>query len=106
MKRFLSTTSALAVAMAFTIAPTASLAGKGGVPNENGLANGKGSIHAHQNGKGDPNPDKGNDSAPPEPEEEGEFSDDREDLADLENDYEEVGAESADVEGEEDVEEY
>lgn len=30
----------------------------------------------------------------------------REDLADLEKDYEEVGAESADVEGEEDVEEY
>ena len=102
MKRLLSTASALSLALAYSVAPTVALAGKGGVPNANGVANGQGSIHAHQNGKGDPQADRGNDSAPVVEEEEEE-----EDLADLESDYEEVGTESVDddVEGDE-IDEY
>ncbi|MDG2340807.1 MAG: hypothetical protein P8L32_06385 [Paracoccaceae bacterium] len=103
MKRLLSTASALSLALAYSVAPTVALAGKGGVPNANGVANGQGSIHAHQNGKGDPQADRGNDSAPVVEEEEEE----EEDLADLESDYEEVGTESVDddVEGDE-IDEY
>lgn len=101
MKQKFSGVSALAVICALAIAPTSVLAGKGGVPNENGLANGKGSIHAHLNGKGDPNPEKGNDSAPATDDTDATVDDEPAD----DTDYEEVGAESADVEGEEEVEE-
>lgn len=58
--------STLAVVAALAIAPSASFADKGGTPNANGLANGKGSANAHKN-KPDPNPTRGNDSAPADP---------------------------------------
>lgn len=105
MKRLLSTASALSLTLAYSVAPTVALAGKGGVPNANGVANGQGSIHAHQNGKGDPQADRGNDSAPVVEEEE---DDEGDDPADIDGAYEEIGTESVDddVEGEEEGDEY
>lgn len=55
-------TSAIALAAALSLAPTVTLAGKGGVPAEQAQANGQGAAHAHQK-KEDPNADRGNDSS-------------------------------------------
>ncbi|WP_417523317.1 hypothetical protein [Marinovum sp.] len=80
--------STLAIVAALAVAPTVSFADKGGAPNANGLANGKGSANAHKN-KPDPNPTRGNDSAPAEPDDP------------VEKDYEGVGVDTFDGEEEE-----
>ena len=100
MKSILLRTTAAALAATIIASPGIAIAGKGGVPAAQAQENGRGADNAHRNGRSeDPNPTRGNDSRPdPGPSTGG-------DTSGLEKDYEEVGAESADVEGEEDVEE-